>query len=168
MGKVKVALWIGVLFIVQDVFYPILSLSGIVPDLLLGFSVCYAALEQRIKKVSPVIVICAILCGAGTGRVFSVAVFITGIAGVMAYQLSDYVRFIPRALRVLLIVMVSAFLMSVSEYFVSAQTITYNFIANTALWHTAYTVATAFVIYLILKKTMLSDEKKILLIQERD
>ena len=72
MNKIKLALWVFILYIIQNVFYPIMSISGLVPDFILGFTVAYSCIEPRFKKLSPVIIVCAVIAGTGTGRVFSI------------------------------------------------------------------------------------------------
>lgn len=169
MKTLKLVLWIFVLYIIQNIFYPIISVTGFIPDFLLGFTVSYAAIEHRFSKISPVIIICAVLAGTGTGRVFPITVAFIGFAGVASYIICGYMRFIPRIIRTQSVTAVFAFLMYVAEFFVSGKTVTYGFIVNTALWCTLATVVASCVIYLILKRVMFKDtEKKLLVAQERN
>ena len=168
MNKIKIVIWICILYIIQNVFYPIMSLSGITPELLLGFAVSYAAMERNYKKSSYVIIICALLSGTGIGRVFPISVIMTGAAGVCAYMVCDYLRFIPRIIRVQTVASVFVFIMCCCEYFAATKTVTYSFLTDTALWYTVYTTLASYVIYLILKKTMGGPDKKLLITQERD
>lgn len=167
MGTLKLAVWIGVLYIIQNNLYPILTISGIVPDLLFGFALSYSAIEPKFRKVSPVVLICAVLGGTGTGRIFPVTVLMTGIGGMVSYHLSEYLRFIPQIIRTHLVVAIFAFLMCSCEYFATAGTVTYEFLIHTAIWYTLYTTAVSVIIYLILKKIILNKDTK-LLIQERN
>ena len=116
MKKLKLVLWIFVLYIIQNIFYPIISVTGIIPDLLLGFVVSYSALEHRFNKLSPVIIICAMLAGTGTGRVFPITVALTGFAGVASYIACGYMKFIPQIIRTQSVTLFFAFLMCVAEY----------------------------------------------------
>lgn len=168
MKTLKLVLWIFVLYIIQNIFYPIISVTGIVPDLFLGFVVAYSAFEHRFNKLSSVIIICALVAGCGTGRVFPVVTLFVGLSGIAAYQLCSYLRFIPQFLRMLVLTAVFAFVMSITEFFALSRTITSEFITGTALWQTLYTVLVAGIIYFAVKKTILKNkEKKLLIAQER-
>ena len=168
MRTYKLVLWIFILYIIQNVFYPVLSLCGYVPELLMCFVVSYASLERRFRKVSPVIIICAILSGVGTGRVFSIAVLFIGLAGVAAYLAMSYMQFIPKIIRVGAVTAFFAFLMHCAEFFAVSETLTSDFITNTAVWYTLYTTIVVCVIYLILGKIMNIDDKTMLIISERN
>ena len=168
MRTYKLVLWIFILYIIQTVFYPVLSLCGYVPELLMCFVVSYASLERRFRKVSPVIIICAILSGVGTGRVFSIAVLFIGLAGVAAYLAMSYMQFIPKIIRVGAVTAFFAFLMHCAEFFAVSETLTSDFITNTAVWYTLYTTIVVCVIYLILGKIMNIDDKTMLIISERN
>ena len=124
MKKLKLVLWIFVLYTIQNIFYPIISVTGIIPDLLLGFVVSYSALEHRFNKLSPVIIICAMLAGTGTGRVFPITVALTGFAGVASYIACGYMKFIPQIIRTQSVTLFFAFLVCVAEFFVSEKTVT--------------------------------------------
>ena len=169
MNKRKLVLWVFVLYIIQNVFYPIMSISGLVPDLILGFTVAYSCIEPRFKKLSPVIIICAIIAGTGTGREFSIVTLFTGISGVASYLMCSYMPFIPKILRVLLITMLGAYLAGVAEYFVLTKTLTYAFLTAPALWQAIYTGVFSCIIYLILNRSVNKNtQKKILIAQERN
>ena len=168
MSKIKIFIWIFLLYIIQSVFYPIMSLSGIIPELLLGFAVSYASLEKNIKKSSWVIIICALLSGTGIGRVFPVTVIAVGVAGVIVYVICDYMRFIPRIIRVQCVTAIFAFVTCCCEYFTSEKTLTYTFLANICLWYTLYTTLMSSIIYLILKRSTGEGDKKLLITYERN
>ena len=168
MRTYKLILWIFILYIIQNVFYPVLSLSGYVPELLMCFAVSYSSLERRFRRISPVIIICAILSGTGTGRVFSIAVLFVGLAGVAVYLAMPYMQFIPKTIRVGAMTAFFAFLMYCAEFFAVSGTLTYGFITNFAVWNTLYTVICVCVIYLILKKIMNTADKTLLIVSERN
>ena len=168
MRTYKLVLWIFILYVIQNVFYPVLSLSGYVPELLMCFTVSYASLERKFRRISPVIIICAILSGAGTGRVFSIAVLFIGLAGVAAYLAMSYMQFIPKIIRVGAVTAFFAFLMYCAEFFAVSGTLAYGFITNSAVWYTLYTVVWVCVIHLILRKTMNTADKTLLIVSERN
>ncbi len=169
MKKIRLVLWVFVLYIIQNVFYPIMSISGLVPDLILGFTVAYSCIEPRFKKLSPLIIICAIIAGTGTGRVFSIVTLFTGLAGIASYLMCSYMPFIPKILRVLLITLLGAYLAGVAECFVLTKALTYAFLAGPALWQAIYTAIVSCIIYLILNRSVNKNtQKKILIAQERN
>ncbi len=167
MRTLKLGIWIFVLYIIQNIFYPIMTVTGIVPDLLLGFAVSYSAIEPKLGKISRAVIICAVLCGTGTGRVFPITVLMTGITAIVSYLSRSYLRFIPQIIRTQAVAVLGMFLMCCFEYFVSAGTITAEFIQSTALWYTLYTVTASTVIYIILKKTMQDLTTRLLITDER-
>ncbi len=167
MGTLKLAAWIFVLYVIQNIFCPILTITGFVPDLLFGFALSYSALDLKFRRISYVTLICALLCGTGTGRIFSIAVLMTGVGAMLSYFSRDYFRFIPQIIRTEVIVAVFSFIMCCCEYFARTGTVSYTFLTNTASVYTVYTTVTSAVIYLILKKIIHNRDTK-LLIHERD
>lgn len=169
MNKIKLALWVFILYIIQNVFYPIMSISGLVPDFILGFTVAYSCIEPRFKKLSPVIIVCAVIAGTGTGRVFSIVTLLTGLAGVASYLVCSYMPFIPKILRTLVITILCSYLAGVTEYFVLTKTLAYAFLTGSALWQAIYTGVVSCIIYLILNRSVNKNtQKKILIAQERN
>lgn len=163
MKKFKLVLWIFVLYLLQNIIFPILSGSAIVPEFLLGFAVSYTVLESKFSKASAVIIITSLLTATGTGRVFSLVSVLAGLAAVTVYIIKDYIRFIPQFVRTQTVIAVFAFIMCISEYFIYSKTMSVGFILNTALLYTVYTIAASCIIYLILKRTMFkANDKKLL------
>lgn len=163
MKTIKIVLWIFVLYIIQNVFYPIMSVSGIVPDLIVGFAVSYPIIEPRLRKASPIIIICAVIAGTGTGRIFPVVTLFCGFASTMSY-LTNGQRSIPNTLRVALITVICVYLMSVTEYFVLFKEIKTGFLIGNALWHTLYSAVAASIIYIAVKTKNKKKDKNILVL----
>lgn len=169
MKTLKLVLWIFILYIIQNVFCPIISITNIVPELLLSFAVSYAAVEHRFNRLSAVVIVCAVVSGTGTGRVFPIVTTLVGVGGMASYLFRGYLRFIPQFLRTQAVTAIFAFFICVAERFVFSHNFTSSFFVDIALWYTVYTVAVSSVIYLILSKTILKDtNKKILIAQERN
>lgn len=169
MNKFKIFLWIFSIYILQNVFCPIVTVTGVVPDLMLGFLTAYAALEERFNKLLPLILICAVIDATMTGRVFPITTAFVGLGGIASYIMRDYMRFIPKLVRTQAVTALSAFLMSCAEFFVVSNTITVEFLKNTAIWYTVYTVVASIIIYFILNRVMFKKtEKKLLIVQERN
>lgn len=169
MKALKLFLWIFVLYVLQNIVCPIVSVTQLVPDLLLGFIVSYSALEHRFDKLSPVIIITALVAATGTGRVFSIVMLFVGLAGIVSYIFTGYLRFIPHFVRAQLVTLVFSFIMCISEFFVCARTLTGAFIFGTALPCTLFTTVASCIIYLLVRYMIFKNtEKKLLIAQERN
>lgn len=169
MGKIATAIWIFALYIIQNVFLHIVSINGSLPDLLLAFLVVYAFMKRRFTTVAYVTIICAILNGAGTGRVFPVVTMLTGFAGMVSYTACGYMRFIPEIVRIQAVGLIMAFIIAVCEFFFTHHTLTGMAVLGYALPDAIYTVVAISIIYLIVKKTSFKNEdKQLLMIEERE
>ncbi len=168
MGKVAATIWVVVLYILSTVFGSTISINGAVPDLLLAFLVIYAFMKRRFSAVSYMTIICALLNGSITGRVFFVTTMITGAAGVLAYNSSHYLRFIHEGIRIAGVGLAMTFIGEILEHFFSYHTLTAHWVLNNALPDAIYTAVVSWIIYLIVKKTSFKNEdKQLLMIEER-
>ncbi len=168
MGKIAAAIWVVVLFILNSVFVQIISINGFMPDLLLAFLVVYAFMKRRFAAVSYMTIICALLNGAITGRVFLVATMVTGVAGMIAYNSSNYLRFVHESIRIAGIAFAMSFVTEIFEYFFTYHTLMGGVILGNVLPDAIYTAVASGVIYLIIKKTSFKNEdKQLLMIEER-
>lgn len=168
MKKYKIIIWIFVLYICQNIIIPMFSRSGLVPDLVMGFAVSYASLDIAYKKISPVVIISAVVAAVGCGRVFPIAVIFVGFAAVAVYLSKNYLRFIPQFLRTLAVTSVFAFVMCVAENFAFGTAVTLEFVKNTAVWYTFLTAFGVCVIYPFVKRATAKNTDNSLLITERN
>ena len=161
----SLAIWVFILYIIQNTFCPIIGITNLNPELMLAFVATYAVFEHRFGRLSKVIIICAMLSATGVGRSFPIVTFLIGMGGIASYLSVNYLRFVPQIIRTLLVVAVFSFVLSVAETFVFKG----QLIIDTAIWYTVYTTAISLVMYIILKKVILKEkEKKILIAQERN
>lgn len=168
MGAIATAIWIFALYILENVFIHIVSISGALPDLLLAFLIVYAFMKRRFRVVMYVTIICALLSGAGTGRVFGLAAILTGAAGMISYSACGYLRFIPELVRMQTVGLVMAFIISVAEFFFTHHTLSAVSVISYALPNAIYTVVVIGLIYMIVKKTSFKNEdKELLMIEEQ-
>lgn len=160
MKKLKIAVWIAVLYILQNIFGGITAINGGVADLLLGFGTAYAFCQRKFSAAMWVAVICAVLDGTGTGRVFPIVTAMCGAAGLIANGLRQRLRFIPGAVKVTCVAAAMSFAMLCMEVLTAlggvAATELFGIVAVPVL----YTAVMACVIYLILSKTLFGDEDK--------
>ncbi len=168
MGKIAAAIWVVILYILNSVFVQLISINGSVPDLLLAFLVVFCFMKRRFSAVSYMTIICALLNGAITGRVFLVATMVTGAAGMIAYNSSNYLRFIHEGVRIAGVSLGMAFIGEILEHFFTYHTLTASMVLNIALPDAIYTAVASWIIYLIVRKTSFKNEdKQLLMIEER-
>lgn len=152
MKKSKIALWIFVLYVLQNIVFPMLCAPGYTPELMLCFAAVYAVCEDRYGKTPTIIIITALLTGCGTGRVFPIAVFFCGTCAAAVYAAKNYFRFIPCPVRMAAITTVFTYAMYISEYFAGAIPITAELLMTTILFRTIFTVAAEIIIYVPIKR----------------
>lgn len=168
MGKISAAIWVIVLYILNSVFVQVISINGSHADLLLAFLVVYAFMKRRFSAVSYMTIICALLNGTITGRIFLVVTMITGAAGMLAYNSSNYFRFIKAGVRIAGVSFGMSFICEIFEYFFTYHTLTGTAVLSYALPDAVYTAVVSWIIYLIVKKTSFKNEdKQLLMIEER-
>ncbi len=168
MGKIAAAIWVVVLYILNSVFVQIISVNGHMPDLLLAFLVVFSFMKRRFSAVSYMTIICALLNGAITGRVFLVVAMVMGAAGMIAYNSSNYLRFIHEGVRIAGVTFCMAFIGEVFEHFFAYHSLIISAVVNNALPDAVYTAVVSWIIYLIVKKTSFKNEdKQLLMIEER-
>ena len=169
MRKTVLALWIFAIYIIQNVFGNVISVFGVVPDLFIAFTTVYAFMTRRFRPVAYVTVICAVLSGCGTGRVFAAVVLLTGVTGMISYTACAYMRFIPSVVRVQCVGFVMAFVLGCAEHFFMYHSLGFSAVLTGVLPHAVYTDIAVVIIYLILQQTALqNEEKQILMIREKD
>ena len=166
MGKIAAAIWVAVLFILNSVFVQVISINGSCADLLLAFLVVYAFMKRRFSAVSYMTIICALLNGAITGRVFLAVTMVTGAAGMIAYNSSNYLRFIHEGVRIAGVGFVMSFICEILEHFFAYHTLSATAVFGYALPDAIYTAIVSWIIYLIVKKTSFKNEDKQLLMSE--
>ncbi len=168
MGKISAAIWIIVLYILNSVFVQVISINGSCADLLLAFLVVYAFMKRRFSAVSYITIVCALLNGTITGRVFLVATMVTGAAGMIAYNSSNYLRFIHEGVRIAGVGFAMSFIAEILEYFFTYHTLSGTAVLSYALPDAVYTAVVSWIIYLIVKKTSFKNEdKQLLMIEEK-
>lgn len=89
MQKVKIALWIVLITLIQSVFVPYIKIFGITPNLLFIFSLCYAGVSKDIKSVMIISAVCGAIADCMTGRIFGVYVFIYLICALLIYLILE-------------------------------------------------------------------------------
>ncbi len=163
MRTIKIIISILVLFILQSVFGGLISIKGCVPELLLCFTVCFAVQDSGRASVY-VLIACGILSGSCVGRVFPVAVLTIGAAGLIACGAASRLRFIPMAVRTVVIIAVCAPLMNAAEYFVAYKAMTLTVLVTRILPFTIYTAVCGGIMYPAVKQMMFKKTQKKLLI----
>lgn len=160
MKKLKIAVWIAVLYILQNMFGGITAINGGVADLLLGFGAAYAFCQRKFSTAMWVAVLCAVLDGTGTGRVFPIVTAMCGAAGLISCGLRQRLRFMPGAVKVTCVTAVMSFAMLGVEALTAVGGVGAAELFGMVTVPAVYTAVTACVIYLILSRTLFGDEDK--------
>ncbi|MCH5212882.1 MAG: hypothetical protein J1G06_07695 [Oscillospiraceae bacterium] len=164
MRTVKIIAWILAIYIIQTVFAGLIGIRGIVPDLLLGFSVIYSFHEQRYNSCTYIMLACGMLAGSCVGRSFPADVLVIGAASVAAHELSGRIRFVPKFVRTELMVAAAAVVLSAAEYFISYKALGANAAIRNILPYATYTLICSFIMYPLIVKTLFKKEEKQLLV----
>lgn len=164
MRTFKIIIWILLTYLIQNTFGTTFMLCGSAADLILDFLIIYSFYERKESKIFYVMLICAVLNAAGTGREFSVAVLLTGLAAPAAHKLYNYFRMIPGFVRIEIFAFISAFVMYCAENIFSG----FADIIGVGIWHAVYTAAVCAVLYPFIRCTLFrNSEKKSFRVQER-
>lgn len=89
MQKVKIALWIVLITLIQSVFFSYIKIFGVIPNLLFVFSLCYAGVSKNIKSVMIISAICGVIADCMSGRIFGVYVFIYLVCALFIYLILE-------------------------------------------------------------------------------
>lgn len=159
MKIIKIIVWVVLLYIIRTVFGGVISVFDSMPELLLVFSVIYAFNERRFSDASYMIVICAILTAVSSGKSFSTVLLITGAASVASHELFNVMRFVPKYVRCLILILASSFLIGAAECFYANNVITPQLLFTGILPYVIYTGISSCVIYPLMAKTLFPKEK---------
>lgn len=160
MKKLKVAVWIAVLYIMQNIFGGFLAIGGVAADLLLGFTAAYAFCGRKFRSVMWVTVICAVLDATCSGRVFPIVAFLCGMTGIIAYGLRPRLRFIPGGVKIVCVTASMSCVTYCIELLTAwGQTSAAELVGATIV-PSVVTAVAACVIYLLAGRTLFADEDK--------
>ncbi len=89
MKQFKLFLWIAGITIAETVLSVFVNIKGITPDLLLAFTIAYAAYERSLKPVVVIAVICGIIASAVGADEFVVIMIAFAVGAVITYMSYD-------------------------------------------------------------------------------
>lgn len=158
MRKLKIAVWIFMLYIIRTVFCGAININGAMPDLLLAFVIVFSCGESDLKIM--IVTLCGILIGSETGRIFQTALFAAAAAAVSAWTFSKKAKVIPSVIKVTLLAFVFSGLLAAADYILEFKTLDLNAIILSALPYAVYTAAAACVMYPAVKRTLFRAEDK--------
>ena len=157
MRILKIVLWIAVIFLLETVFTRIIGIRGILPDLLLAFTVAFALRERSLAAVVYIMLICGVLSGSMLGRSFPACVLAAACAGLAARSLRSSIKFVPVWLKNAVLMLFTSFLLSSAEYLFAYGTITPGGLFFSILPFTAYTTAASCAVYPLVKRVFCKD-----------
>lgn len=159
MRIIKIVLWIVLMYIVQTVFGDVISVLDAMPELILVFSIIFAFRERNFIDVSYVLIACGIAAGSCSGKSFSTVLLIVGAASIAAYGFSNILRFVPKYIRCLILILISALAIGTAECFYYNSIISLNLIYIDILPYVIYTGLSSCLIYPLMALTLFPKEK---------
>lgn len=160
MRIAKITIWIFVLFIIQTVFGRVISICGLVPDMLLAFSVIFAAKSNNSAEYMSVIPVCSVLDGVLPGRVFAAVVMLVCIISLIAGGAAMRLRYIHVFIKTMFIIAAGAFALAAAEYYISLSVLDIKGILYSVAPYAAYTLAVGCIMYPIMTRTLFARHKR--------
>ncbi len=165
MRKLKLVVWMLLIYLFQTVFCGAINFNGTAPDLLLAFAVIFAFYEWETNLAALIIILCGVLAGSEAGRVFPAAVLVTGVAGLMSRALFKTAKLVPEFVKIISVIIVAAFSLCSFEYFTVYKSISVYALLYSILPYVIYTTLAASVMYPLIKKTLfrMQDKKQLII-----
>lgn len=162
--KLKIFLWIFVIFLVQTVIISRIHVLNATPSLILPYVVCVMMLEPDLVTAYTIGAICSVSAGALCGQNFvlmSLYMFLSSLAVFGLKKRPVYVKNIVKALFGTFIIAGAG---ETLFFAVRHMNVTVSFLLGGALPGAIISTVFAIIIYPVLKRTMYKEEKKKLLI----
>lgn len=160
----KHIIWLVLLTVIQTVFGQLIAIYGTVPDLLAAYSIITAFCTRDDKEAAYVLLTAGILSGSCAGHMFPVEVLFIGIGSAAAHVAAEYFRFLPALVRILVVTLLTAAAIAVTESFAAYRAIDTGEVLFDILPFVLYTTAAVCVMYPIVVKTMYKKTEKKLIV----
>lgn len=161
MKRLKLFLWILILFIIEIVGLNRIDFFRSAPDLVFAFTIAYVMLEEDYTYAIGVGIICGIAAGALCSDSFPISVLMYSYSALIVKALRNKPRYIPDFAKALFWVFVLSAAGETIMYFALTLTLSVNVILTVILPLAVYNSAALLIIYPIVKKTLVVvDEKK--------
>lgn len=161
MKRLKLFLWIFILFIIRITIISRIGFFNSAPDLVFAFVIAYAMLEEEFSYAVGVSIICGICTGALCSSNFPLSVLMYVYSTLLVTALRNKPRHIPDFVKTLFWVFVLSLAGEAIMYFVMNLSLNTDAILKIILPFGVYNLAAALIIYPLAKKTLVVvDEKK--------
>ena len=164
MRKLKVFLWMFIIFLIQTVIVSRIRFYGAVPSIVMAYAVSVMLLEEEFNSAASTAVLCAVSAGALCGRNFYVMTLYIFFVSLIVFALRRKPLYIAGFLKAIFYTFVFSGALEILFFAMTNMTVTTDMLLYDAL--TTAAVNTVFVIatYPLLKRTMYKKEEKKLLI----
>lgn len=161
MKRIKLTLWILILFIIEVALVNRIRLFNSAPDLVFAFAVVYAMLEEEYEYAVGVAIICGICTGSVCSDSFTVSVLMYSYGAIIVKALRNRLRYIPDFAKTLFWTFALSAAGSAVMYFTLNLSFEFGVLWRVVLPFCVSNTAAAAVLYPIVKKTIvIVDEKK--------
>lgn len=161
MKRLKLAIWILILFVIEIVFINRLGFFASAPDIVFAFAVSYAMLEEDYYYAIGVSIICGVCTGSVCSGSFGVSVLMYSYSAILVKACANKLRYIPDSAKTLFWVFVLSAAGNAVIYFTLNLSFEASVLWRVVLPYCMCNLAATAVIYPLVKKTMvIVDEKK--------
>lgn len=161
MKRLKLAIWILILFVIEIVFINRLGFFASAPDIVFAFAVSYAMLEEDYYYAIGVSIICGVCTGSVCSGSFGVSVLMYSYSAILVKACANKLRYIPDSAKTLFWVFVLSAAGNAVIYFTLNLSFDLSVLWRVVLPYCMCNLAATAVIYPLVKKTMvIVDEKK--------
>jgi rod shape-determining protein MreD len=161
MKRLKLFVWIFILFIIQVVIVNRIGIFNSAPDLVFAFVIAYAMVEEEFSYAAGVGIICGICTGSLCSVNFPVSVLMYTYSVLIVRTLQNKVRYIPNFVKAFFWTAVLSIAGEAVMYFVMNLSFGVDAFMRIILPFGVFNLVAEVIIYPLVKKTMVViDEKK--------
>ncbi|MGN0148649.1 MAG: rod shape-determining protein MreD [Clostridia bacterium] len=164
MKRLKLFLWIFILFILKTVVINRINFFNSAPDLVFAFVIAYAMIEEDFYYAACTGIICGICTGSLCSVSFPVSVLMYTYSVLLVTALKNKPRYIPDFVKTLFWVFILSAAGEAVLYFTINLSMGINVLFKMIIPFGIYNLAAAALIYPLVKKTMhiVDDKKKLI------
>lgn len=161
MKRLKLLIWILVLFIIEIVFINRLDFFSSAPDVVFAFCIAYAVIEEDYDYAVGIGIICGICTGSICGGSFAASVLMYSYSVLIIKELLNRLRYIPYFAKMLFFAFALSAIGKAVIYFVLNLSFELRILWEVILPYAICNLIAAAVLYPLVKKTMVViDEKR--------
>lgn len=159
--RVKLLVWILILFLIEILLINRLGFFASAPDIVFAFVIVYAALEEDYAYAVTVAIICGVCTGSVCSGSFPVSVLMYSYSALLVRALINKPRYIPVPAKTIFWALVLSMIGNAVIYFTLSLTFELRILTKSVIPFGVCNAAAAAIIYPLVKRTILAvDEKK--------